>query len=408
MNFRKMLVGFFVFAFLLNGASVVSAAEAVRVATECEIPDLYEPLPVSATVEQIGQTMEIKAKSAILLEPSTGEVLYEMNSDQQTAPASITKIMSLLLIMEAIENKSMSLEDVISASEHACSMGGSQIWLEPGETMTVHDLLKAAVIASANDATVALGEHIAGSEEGFVVLMNEKAKSLGMTNTHFVNATGLDAEGHVSSARDVAIMSAELIKYPLIKNYTTVWMDTLRDGSSELVNTNKLVRFYEGTTGLKTGTTSNAGYCLSATAERDGMELVAVVMDGETSAERFNAAKKLLDYGFANFKFEKILPELPANQTVLVKGGVQPQVKVECQDSIGALLKKTDTSQISQSINLSESVSAPVKKGDILGTITVLNGQEELSVFDIIATEDVEKMKIGTAFLWILQALFTL
>ena len=408
MIFKKMLIGFFVLIFIFSASVNVLSAEKVRVASECDISDLYEPIEASSTVEQIGQTLEIKAKSAILIEPKTGEVLYEMNSDQPSAPASITKIMSLLLVMEAIDENNLSLEDVVVASQHASSMGGSQIWLEEGESMTVHDLLKAAVIASANDATVALGEHIAGSEEGFVVLMNEKAKSLGMSNTHFVNATGLDAEGHISSARDVAIMSAELIKHPLIKNYSTVWMDTLRDGSSELVNTNKLVRFYEGTTGLKTGTTSNAGYCLSATAERDGMELVAVVMDGETSNERFNAAKKLLDYGFANFKFHKIEPEIPKNQTVAVKGGVEAEVNVECKDAFGALLKKTDAVGISQSVFLPKSVKAPIKKGDVVGTVTVFNGDTELSVFEITAGEDVKKMSVSVAFLWVLRGLFTL
>ncbi len=408
MIFKKMLVGFFVLVFLFSFPLNVFSAESITVSSECDISDLYEPIEASSTAEQIGQTLEIKAKSAILLEPKTGEVLYEMNSDQPCAPASITKIMSLLLVMEAIKEKNLSLEDVVVASQHASQMGGSQIWLEEGESMTVHDLLKAAVIASANDATVALGEQIAGSEEGFVVLMNEKAKSLGMTNTHFVNATGLDAEGHISSARDVAIMSAELIKHPLIKNYSTVWMDTLRDGSSELVNTNKLVRFYEGTTGLKTGTTSNAGYCLSATAERDGMELVAVVMDGETSNERFNAAKKLLDYGFANFKFQNIEPEISKNQTVAVKGGVEAEVKVLCEDNFGALLKKTDAAQISQSVFLPESVKAPVKKGEVIGTVTVFNGDTELSVFEITAGADVKKMSVSVAFLWVLRGLFTL
>ncbi|MGN1320098.1 MAG: D-alanyl-D-alanine carboxypeptidase family protein, partial [Acutalibacteraceae bacterium] len=276
---------------------------AATVSSECDISDIEIPIDATVTDAAIGTQLDIKAKSAILMEVNTGEILYEMNADEQMPPASITKIMSLLLVMEAVDRGELSLEDVITASEHACSMGGSQIWLEPGESMTVDDLLKAAVIASANDATVALGEQIAGSEEGFVSMMNERASQLGMTNTKFINATGLDADGHISTAHDVAIMSAELIKHDLIKNYSTVWMDTLRDGESELVNTNKLVRFYEGTTGLKTGTTSGAGYCLSATAERNGLSLVAVIMAGETSADRFNGAKKLLDYGFANYAY---------------------------------------------------------------------------------------------------------
>ncbi|MBQ2135263.1 MAG: D-alanyl-D-alanine carboxypeptidase, partial [Clostridia bacterium] len=277
-----------------------------RIASECDISDIDVPLEASSNNAVIGQKLDIKAKSVILMEVNTGKILYEDNADEALPPASITKIMSLLLVMEAIDRGDFDLQTVISASEHACSMGGSQIWLEPGESMEVDSLLKAAVIASANDATVALGEAVAGSEEGFVALMNERAKELGMINTNFVNCTGLDAEGHLTSAHDVAIMSCELIKHDLIKDYSTVWMDTLRNGESELVNTNKLVRFYEGTTGLKTGTTSTAGYCLSATAQRNGMELAAVVMGGDTSNDRFGGAKKLLDYGFANYIFSKV------------------------------------------------------------------------------------------------------
>ncbi|MBQ2266574.1 MAG: D-alanyl-D-alanine carboxypeptidase, partial [Clostridia bacterium] len=261
------------------------------------------------------------------MEPHTLTVLYESNCDEKLSPASITKIMSLLLVMEALDRGDITLETVVTASEHACSMGGSQIWLEPNETMTVHELLKATVIASANDACVALGELISGSEEGFVALMNARAKELGCNNTNFINCTGLDAEGHLTSAYDVAIMSSELIKHPLIKDYSTVWMDSLRNGESELVNTNKLVRFYKGATGLKTGTTSTAGYCLSATAQRDGMELVAVVMSGDTSNDRFNGAKKLLDYGFANYSFFEIEADLGDVTSIEVKKGVEGKVK---------------------------------------------------------------------------------
>ena len=273
---KKLAV--FILAFCLLSGTVLHAERAVTVSSECSVEDINEPLEASAPSAAIGQKLDIKAKSVILMEPVTGKVLYEDNQDEKTPPASITKIMSLLLVMEAIDRKDISLETVVTASEHASSMGGSQIWLKPGETMTVNDLLKAAVIASANDACVALGELIAGSEEGFVAMMNRRAKELGMTSTNFVNCTGLDADGHLTTAYDVALMSSELIKHPLIKDYSTVWMDSLRDGKSELVNTNKLVRFYEGTTGLKTGTTATAKYCLSATAQRNGLELVAVVM----------------------------------------------------------------------------------------------------------------------------------
>lgn len=384
-----------------------NAAAAVQVASECDISDLEVPIDASVTDAAIGQKLEINAKSAILLDVNTGTILYEMNADEQMPPASITKIMSLLLIMEAIDRGDISLEDVVTVSEHAASMGGSQIWLEPGESMTVDDLLKASVIASANDATVALGELIAGSEEGFVAQMNAKAQSLGMTGTEFKNATGLDAEGHKSTAHDVAIMSAELIKHELIKNYSTVWMDTLRNGQTELVNTNKLVRFYDGTTGLKTGTTSGAGYCLSATAERGGLSLAAVIMAGNTSADRFNGAKKLLDYGFANYSYSSITAELPENFSAAVEGGVRSSVKAAAEGSVGLLLKKSEVSDITQEINLNK-IASPVKKGDILGSVIIKNGDEEVGSINITASEDLPRMTFFVAFKWMLSGLFTL
>ncbi len=379
-------------------------ASAVTVSSECDISDVEIPIDATVTDAAIGTTLDIKAKSAILMEVNSGNVLYEMNADEQLPPASITKIMSLLLIMEAIDRGEMSVEDVITASEHACSMGGSQIWLEPGETMTVDDLLKAAVIASANDATVALGEAIAGSEEGFVAQMNTRAEELGMTGTHFVNATGLDAEGHISTAHDVAIMSAELIKHDLIKNYSTVWMDTLRNGESELVNTNKLVRFYEGTTGLKTGTTSGAGYCLSATAERNGLELVAVIMSGDTSQDRFNGAKKLLDYGFANYEYVSIKPELDASE-IDIKKATQKTLKINAPQNFGILLKKSDAKNITQKVNLEQIVTAPVKENDVVGTVDFYLGDEQIGSVDIVACENVPQMNFLTAFLWIINGL---
>ena len=387
----------FIFLFPVN-------ISAVNVASECDISDIEIPIDATVTDVAIGTQLEIKAKSAILMEVNTGKILYEHNVDEQLPPASITKIMSLLLIMEAIDAKKMTLEDVITASEHACSMGGSQIWLEPGEAMTVDDLLKATVIASANDATVALGEHIAGSEEGFVAMMNACANELGMSSTNFVNATGLDAEGHVSTAHDIAIMSAALIKHDLIKNYSTVWMDSLREGKSELVNTNKLVRFYEGTTGLKTGTTSNAGYCLSATAERNGLELVAVVMAGDTSGERFNSAKKLLDYGFSNYEYVSIKPKLDKTN-INISNGVQKSLKITTTDSFGSLLKKGTSSAVTQQINLKENITAPIKKNDVVGTIDFFLDEQQIGQVDIIADESVNKMSFLTAFLWILDGL---
>lgn len=387
-------------------ASFTVFCTAKTVSSECDISDVAVPI-ASTDISPAGTVLDIKAKSVILLEPDTLEVLYEANSDEQLPPASITKIMSLLLVMEAIDRGDFTVEDVTSASEHAASMGGSQIWLEPGESMTVDDLLKAAVIASANDATVALAEKVAGSEEGFVELMNNRAKQLGMNDTVFKNATGLDAEGHLSTAHDVALMSAELIKHPLIKKYSTVWMDTLRNGESELVNTNKLVRFYEGTTGLKTGTTSDAGYCLSATAQRNGMELVAVVMGGETSPARFEGAKKLLDYGFSNYSIQKIKPEFQEGTKIRVKGGTESEVSLNASAPLSILLKKSEKAEVTQQLNLPDSVLAPVKKGDKIGEIEVYSGDTLIGTIDINAGEDVKKMSFGEAVLWLIRGLFT-
>ena len=381
---------------------------AKTVSSECDISDINVPFRTSSTTTEIGTKLDIKAKSAILLEPYTCKILYEQNMDEKLAPASITKIMPLLLVMEAIDRGDLALETVIYASEHACSMGGSQIWLEVGEGMTVDELLRATVIASANDACVALGEAIAGSEEGFVALMNKRAKELGMNNTNFVNCTGLDADDHYSTAHDVAIMSAELIKHPLIKKYSTVWMDSLRNGESELVNTNKLVRFYKGTTGLKTGTTSKAKYCLSATAERDGMELVAVVLAGESSDLRFSGAKKLLDYGFANYSFKAIGAELQEDLTTDIKKGVKKQIKVISEEKLNLLLPKTESGQITRTTEWNKNITAPVKKGETLGYVNIYMGENQAGRLKITAAEDIERLTLWTTFKWILLGIFTL
>ena len=403
----KKIIAFVIVLCLMSGICV-SAKESVTVSSECDISDINLPLDSAPVNAAIGQTLDIKAKSVVLMEPNTGKVLYESNSDEKLPPASITKIMSLLLVMEAIDRGDITLETVVTASEHACSMGGSQIWLEPGETMTVNDLLKAAVIASANDACVALGETVAGSEEGFVALMNERAAELGMTNTHFVNCTGLDAEGHLTTAYDVAVMSSALIKHDLIKDYSTVWMDTLRDGKSELVNTNKLVRFYEGTTGLKTGTTSTAKYCLSATAERNGLELVAVVMAGDSSNDRFGGAKKLLDYGFANYNYSSIDAGLEENTELEAIKGTEKTVGIKPQSTLNVLLPKSSSGKIERKTVLSENVTAPVKKGDILGTVTVTLDGEQLGEIPLVANKDVPRLTLGVTLGWILKGLFQL
>ena len=386
----------------------VSAEQSVTVSMEYPTPDYDKPFTDILEVAAIGEVMEINARSAILIEPKSGAVLYESNADEKLAPASITKIMSLVLIMEAIADGRLSLDTVVTASEHACSMGGSQIWLEPNEQMTVDELLKAVVIASANDATVALGEAIAGSEEGFVVMMNQKAAELGMNETNFVNCTGLDAEGHLTSAHDVALMSAELVKHELIKNYSTVWMDTLRNGASELVNTNRLVRFYSGAFGLKTGTTSKAGSCLSAAAERDGLTLIAVVMGAPSSNDRFNGARKLLDYGFANFSFENIAADISSLEHVPVKKGTVRQMRPEASGSLPVLLKKGGIANVTQEIEISDTLTAPISKGDIIGYVHIKYEDEEIGTIPITAGETSEKLTVWYWFWALYRKLFSL
>ncbi len=396
-----------IIAYIICICMMMVPVSAATVSMEYQADDIDVPLSVEAESANV-TALDIKAKSVILMEVMTGTVLYESNADEQTAPASITKIMALLLVMEAIDKGTLKLDTVVTASEHACSMGGSQIWLEPSEQMTVHELLKAAVIASANDAMVALGEAVAGSEEGFVALMNERAKALGMNNTHFINCTGLDADGHLTTAHDVAIASAELMKHPLIKDYSTVWMDSLRNGESELVNTNKLVRFYEGCTGLKTGTTSKAGYCLSATADKNGMQLVAVVMDADSSADRFEGAKKLLNYGYASYSFSVINADIDENTVIPVKKGVRSVGKIKPQESLNVLLPKRTVGDITQTVQLDEFITAPAKAGAKVGTVKVMSGDSEIGVIDLVLAEDIARINVTHTFMWLVRALFCL
>lgn len=341
--------------------------------------------------------ISFSAKSAILVERSTGRVLFEHEADKQVPPASITKIMTLLLVMEAIENGKLSFETEITASEHACSMGGSQIWLEPGEVFTVHELLKAAAIASANDACVALAEAVSGSEEAFVLLMNQKAAELGMKNTVFKNCTGLDAEGHLSTAKDIAIMSAALLGHEKIKEYSTVWMDSLRNGETELTNTNKLVRFYKGCTGLKTGSTDEAGCCLAASAERDGMELISVTLGSPNTDERFAAGRKLLDYGFANFAVATPKPPEEELHPIPVIHGTADFAEAVFAVPETYLLPKGQEGLIEQTVILPESLEAPVEKGAVIGRVKVTLNGGEIGGYDIIAKESVEKMSFSAA-----------
>lgn len=414
MKFLKLMAVLTLVAVMLGTACFVSADEIPKeeldnnIVTEYNSVDLTDPIIYDAneTVAAIGTELDISAKSVILMDVATGEILYEKNSHENLAPASVTKVMGLLLTMEAIEAGQLTPDTMLTASEYACSMGGSQIWLEPGEQMSVHDLLKAAVIGSANDATVMLGEAIAGSGEGFVAMMNERAGQLGLTDTNFINATGLDADGHYTSAHDVAVMSRELIKHDLIKNYSTVWIDTLRNGESELVNTNKLVRFYEGCTGLKTGTTSNAGACLAATAERNGMELVAVVMGAPTSNDRFNGARKLLDYGFANWTTVKVCPEPDALIPIKVKGGVSAVVTPVAEGEKAFLIEKGKIKNVELITELPEILKAPIEQGQQIGVTRVMVGGKEIGTVRILAGNTVKAMTFTEAFKKLLNLQF--
>lgn len=363
-------------------------------------------LCAAALLSTSAGALEVSAPSAVLMEKETGTVLYEKDAHAKLEPASVTKVMTLLLTMEAIDAGQLGYDTVITASAHACSMGGSQIWLEENEQMTVDDMLKAVCVVSANDCAVVLAEAVAGSEEAFVEKMNQRARELGMNDTTFKNATGLPAQGHVTSAWDIALMSRELIlNHPDIRNYTTIWMDSLRDGKSELVNTNKLIRFYEGATGLKTGSTDSALYCLSGTAERDGMELISVIMKAPTSAQRFDDAKALLSYGFSTYALETIVPQ-EALPPIPVELGTQATVQPVLEEGTALLLEKAKAGQLSQSVELAESVAAPVAQGDVLGTLTVTAGEETVAQIPIVAGEDVARVTFSQMFTQLLRLAF--
>ena len=346
----------------------------------------------------------ISAKSAILMEISTGEVLMESNPDEKLSPASITKVMTILLTFEALESGHIKLEDRVTASRNASSKGGSQIWLKEGEVMTVHELLKATVIASANDACTALGEYIAGDEASFVALMNKRAKELGMNNTCFENCSGLDdtVTNHYSTARDVATMSRELMKHEKVKEYTTIWMDSLRDGDTQLVNTNKLIRYYDGATGLKTGTTSKAGYCVTATAERDGMGLVAVVLGSDNSTERFEDAKKMLNWGFANYEICQPTIDMSLITNVTVLYGKESVLKPIVETPQKILVKKGEGEKITQRVDMCVDVHAPVEKNQTLGKVYFEIDGKILDECSIMTDKSYERRDIWFVFslLW--------
>ena len=350
--------------------------------------------------------LEVGGKSALLMDVATGQVLYENNAHEALPPASVTKVMTMLLVMEAIDSGKIGWDDMVTASEAAAAKGGSQIYLKVGESMSVTDMVKSIAVSSANDCACAMAEHIAGSEAAFVQRMNDRAKELGMNDTNFVNCTGLDdgeeAAAHKTSAYDIALMSRQLLKYhPDIKKFTTIWMDTVRDGAFGLSNTNKLVRFYSGATGLKTGFTSGAGYCLSASAQREGMELIAVVMGCETSTERFAACKSMLDYGFANFSL--VTPQFKGDLELPVKLGSRQRVKAVPGEDAQLLIDKSQKDMVTTDFTLEESVTAPVSKGQRLGTMTVRAGEQILAQIPLVAETEVSRLSWGQLFIKLLS-----
>ena len=382
--------------FLLLFTSISLANDSIYVwSTESE--PLNETQITNAKVETSATTnLNLESGGAVLIEQHSGKVIYDHNMHEQLRPASVTKVMSILLIMEAIDSGRITYTDKIPCSENAASMGGSQIWLDVKEELTVDEMLKAICVVSANDCTVAMAEYLAGSEEAFVEQMNEKAKELGMNDTTFKNCHGIDEDGHVTSAYDIALMSRELLNnHPDITKYTTIWMDSLRDGKSELVNTNKLIRNYKGATGLKTGSTSVALYNLSASATRDDLSLIAVIMKAPSTKVRFAEAQKLLDYGFNNFEYKKLSSKGEMIQEIAVNKGVEKTVKVITETDSGVLIDKGQDKNIEQTITFAENISAPIQQGEILGSITYQLNGEEVGKVNLIAENAVQK---NTAF----------
>ena len=400
-KFFKILI---IFALCISIFSLTTAYSGLYIWSS----DINTP-EVNSNVSTENDKLNLESESAILIEQSTGQILYEHNSHEKLRPASVTKVMSILLIMEQIDSGKLSYSDSISCSENASSMGGSQIWLDPKETLTVDEMLKAICVVSANDCVVAMAEHIAGSEEAFVQMMNDKAKELGMNDTTFKNCHGIDEDGHVTSAYDIALMSRELLsKHPDIKKYTTIWMDSLRDGKSQLVNTNKLIRTYKGATGLKTGSTSLALYNLSASATRDNLSLIAVIMKAPTTKTRFAEAKKLLDYGFNNFTFKTFGKKGDVIQFVPINRGVQRGINAVLEDDAGTLIEKGKESHISQEVSINNNIEAPIKKGDVVGKVSFKIDDKEVYSVNLVSDSNVDKINIFTMWAKIISSWFNL
>lgn len=353
--------------------------------------------------------MELTCGSALLMEQSTGTILYEHNSHEQFRPASVTKVMTLLLIMEALNDGKIFLTDEVGCSDYAASMGGSQIWLDQTEKLTVDEMIKAICIVSANDCCVAMAEYICGSEEQFVEQMNKKAQELGMKDTCFKNCNGLDTDGHLTSSYDIALMSREIMtKYPQITKYTTIWMDTLRDGKSSLVSTNKLIRNYSGATGLKTGSTSLALFNISATATRNNLSLIAVIMHAETGAVRFDEAKKLLDYGFSNFEYYTCIEQNTVIGKVQINKGVKSNLDLTSESKFGLIIPKGSSKSIVTTINIPEMANATINKGDIIGNITYTLNDEVIGKVNVIASETIKKLNVGNMLAYLYKNWFNL
>lgn len=373
------------------------------------IPVWYDNDITEVSAESADNFLNLESESAILIESRTGKVLYEKNSHEVLRPASVTKVMTILLIMEALDRGDITLETQVPCSEAASSMGGSQIWLDSTETLTVDEMLKAICVVSANDCTYAMAEFLAGSESLFVQKMNERAKELGMNDTTFKNCHGIDEDGHVTSSHDIALMSRELLNnHPEITNYTTIWMDSLRDGKSELVNTNKLIRTYDGITGLKTGSTSLALYNLSASATRNDLSLIAVIMRASTPKIRFQEAKLLLDYGFNTYQYKKLSTKGDLFQSINVSKSLEPEVNLVFEKDIGVLLEKSNNNEITEELVLNDNIQAPISKGEVVGSINYYLDNNIIESVNLVADSDVPKKNLWHTFNYIASNWFNM
>ena len=396
----------FIFALAFLLLTVNAAALDAREEAELDAADVPAGIFAETISAADAESLTVSAPCAILIEKETGEVLYEKNADERNFPASVTKVMTILLAVEAVEAGEVSLDDTVTVSATAAGMGGSQVFLEEGEQMSLQEMLKCVVVSSANDAAVAVAEFLSGSEETFVQRMNERAAELGMENTFFCNCTGLsDPEEHKTTARDIAIMSHELIRHDWIKEYTTIWMDTIRGGAFGLSNTNKLIYYYDGATGLKTGFTQAAGYCLAATAMRDGVEYIAAVMHCQTSQDRFESAKTLLSYGFANYTLISATPD-EALAPIPVRLGKTAHIQPELESEGSVLVSRRSAASVTKTVELMEELTAPVKEGDEIGELILRDGGSVLGRVPIIASGESERLTVGDLLLRALSAAF--